>query len=231
LKLAITRPQHQSEQLLARLREIGCEAVSVPTFSIEPIEVGPLPECKITVFTSANAATGYVERYGNLTESLCIAVGPSTQRALRKLGIHAEVPTERFDSEGVLAIINDKMPKLTNIDVAIVKGEGGRPYLEQQLVQLQARVHNIVLYRRKPFKTIDLSLFDDVSAIWVSSLESFDNLSKQTHEIWHDLTKLKWLVPSNRIAEAIRSKVSNVYVADSALDQDVVSLCQEMMHD
>jgi uroporphyrinogen-III synthase len=156
--ILVTRPADQAHALLARLAELGFEAVPFPLLEtlasrIPESQLGwarRLDAVDVIVFVSANAV-----RYGlpvlrrywwPLPGSLCcLAVGPGTARVLADDGVSASVPATAT-SEGLLDL--PELREVRNRRVLIVRGQGGRELLRQQLAARGALVHYLEVYRR-----------------------------------------------------------------------------------
>jgi uroporphyrinogen-III synthase len=113
--ILVTRPREQAEAFAARLRELGAEAVSVPTIELEgPDPGGPLDGAIIeaadgafawVVFTSAAGVRAWRERataIGAPAPSTKVAVvGDTTAAALREQGIEPDLVPETFTTEAL----------------------------------------------------------------------------------------------------------------------------------
>lgn len=76
------------------------------------------------------------------------APGPGTAQALVECEIEpVQMPAERFDSEGVLALPGLAAP--LRGDFAIVGAEGGRGLIERTLTERGARIIQVLVYRRE----------------------------------------------------------------------------------
>ena len=133
------------------------------------------------------------------------AVGQSSAQALRDLGIaHVIAPTDRFDSESLLAL-----PELQNVSgwrVAILRGDGGRELLGDTLKARGAQVEYITCYRRsKPNLDADALLAAKPDAITVTSSEALGYLWQMLEEPGRTrLAVIPLFVPHERIAELAR---------------------------
>lgn len=214
LKIAVTRPRDQAAPLVQRITETGGIPLLFPLLDIAPVaddtqlreQLSRLAQFDLAIFISPNAA-----QYGiaaihstglELPSRLKIAaVGQGSARALRELGIaDIIVPTERFDSEGLLAL-----PELQDVagwNVLIFRGDGGRELLGDTLRARGATVEYAGCYRRsKPQQDIATLLSDAPDAITVTSSEALNYLVQMLKdcgsESWRD-TPL--FVPHPRIA-------------------------------
>jgi uroporphyrinogen-III synthase len=106
------------------------------------------------VFVSRNAAELALELTGGMPGAgtwpgarRLAAVGRATAAALESAGRPPDlVPTERFDSEALLALPD--LAGLAGGRVLIVRGEGGRALLGEVLSERGAEVHYAEVYRR-----------------------------------------------------------------------------------
>ncbi|HXZ48982.1 MAG TPA: uroporphyrinogen-III synthase [Usitatibacter sp.] len=159
LGVVITRPRAAAEALAAALEREGARPFVFPALEIDGTAPSPrtgealarLPGCALAIFISANA----VEHGLALARSRgawpagtrVAAVGEATARALRNSGFAAVIsPTERHDSEGLLALPELRAVKGEN--VIVFRGEGGREHLREVLETRGARVDYVECYRR-----------------------------------------------------------------------------------
>ena len=152
--VVLTRPEADSERLSRTLRAQGVDSLVMPIMTIANITASEQPavaavsDKTLFIFTSANAVRfglprlrAELDRHHGATT---IAVGSKTRDALQAEGFHALMPA-RSDSEGLLA-----MPELSGAllpDVVIVKGEGGRELLGQELKRRGAHFELVALRR------------------------------------------------------------------------------------
>jgi len=109
----------------------------------------------------------------SLPASLRIAtVGQGSAKALRELGIaNVMAPTERFDSEGLLALT--ELQNVAGWRVMIFRGDGGRELLGDTLRARGATVEYATCYQRsKPHQDASLLLDACPDAITVTSSEA-----------------------------------------------------------
>lgn len=113
--ILVTRPREQAEAFAARLRELGADAVSVPTIELEdPERGGPLDDAireaadgrfAWVVFTSAAGVRAWRRRSRGLGTSgpaaRVAAVGDTTSAALRELGIEPDLVPHSFTTEAL----------------------------------------------------------------------------------------------------------------------------------
>ena len=195
LHILVTRPEHQAQPLCQLLQDQGAVTLRFPLINIQPISnpAKPVkPHYDIIIFVSNNAVSLGIPLIQPLLGSAQIAtVGKGTARLLNDKGYPATiVPSEKFDSEGLLA-----HPQLQNLEgksVLIVRGEGGRPLLGDVLQQRGATVEYLAAYRRcLPALKTDNVLQHALKAhkldiILISSVEALDNLIALTNDEQRD---------------------------------------------
>lgn len=218
LKIIVTRPRDQAAQLARGIEQAGGNAILFPLLEISPVSdskpldelVARLGEFDLAIFISPNAVQygiAAIRAAGELPPKLKIAtVGQGSANALRELGIaNAIAPTERFDSETLLAL-----PELQNVrdwSVAIFRGNGGRELLGDTLKARGAAVEYATCYRRsKPQQDINLLLDSNADALTVTSSEALAYL----WEMLDESTRMRFadmplFVPHERIAAAARN--------------------------
>jgi uroporphyrinogen-III synthase len=186
----VTRPVHQAHNLARLISEAGGEAVRFPALAIEaPADpararevLASLRSFDLAVFVSPNAVDhGLALLGGSWPDAVPIAaVGEGSAAALHRKGVVTViVPAHGADSESLLA-----MPQLSNLRskrVLILRGEGGRELLAQELRRRGAEVTYAECYRRvqpraDPAELIGRWERGGVNAVTVTSGETLDNL-------------------------------------------------------
>jgi len=117
LKILVTRPRDQAVLLAQRIEQAGGVPLRFPLLEIAPVQdtralhkqVSRLAQFNLAVFVSPNAVKygmAAIRSAGAIPPALRIAtVGQGSAKALHKLGVaNVIAPTERFDSEGLLAL-------------------------------------------------------------------------------------------------------------------------------
>ena len=165
----------------------------MPLLVIEPLQklapeaqqaLEQLASFSHVIFVSANAVRVGMdrinERWSELPAEFSVyCVGAASADLLQSYGVSAEYPLEAMTSEGLLAL-----PGLADSDgqrVLIVKGEGGREHLQQQLQARGAAVTTLAVYRRRPYRYTDVELQQLLLeppplALLVNSGESLHNM-------------------------------------------------------
>lgn len=237
LRVLVTRPEGQADALISGLRGAGFTPVHMPMLTIEPVvplsgiqrqRLLDLDRYEHVIFVSANAARLGIDHFRDYWPQLpegqtYWAVGQSTALCLEAEGLEVSRPPSDMSSEGLLA-----MPGLADLQsqrVLIVKGEGGRKFLEEQLRQRGAKVDSLECYRRG-LATHDGEACRDLvtqpkrSLILISSGEGLERLSGLLQPREHTNLAMATLVaPSLRVAEQARKLGwKNVECADNASD-------------
>ncbi|MBI5428860.1 MAG: uroporphyrinogen-III synthase [Nitrosomonadales bacterium] len=155
-------------------------------------------------------------------------VGQGSAKALRELGITDIIaPTERFDSEGLLAL-----PELQDVagwKVMIFRGDGGRELLGDTLKARGATVEYAACYQRsKPQQDASMLLSEKPDAITVTSSEALAYLWQMLDDKARAaLRDTALFVPHPRIAELAKQQGwQRVRLTDSG-DDGLLSALQE----
>jgi len=212
----VTRPFHQAENLARLISEAEGEAVRFPALAIgpptDPARVKDLllglQTFDLAVFVSGNAVDhGLALLARTWPPAVTVAaVGEGSAAALRRHGIAtAIVPSGSADSESLLAA-----PQLKNLHgrrVLILRGEGGRELLAEQLRLRGADVTYAECYRRvrpcaDPGAIISRWERGALHAVTAMSGETLDNLQLMLGSRGQQLLRTTPLfVPHASIAE------------------------------
>ena len=190
LGVLVTRPAHQAEALCRLIEQAGGRAIRFPVLAIAPphdmtgslATVARLAHYDLAIFVSPNAVEyglDLIEAQGGLPAGLRLAVvGEGSARTLRaRLGRGPELqPTERYDSEGLLAL--PELQQVTGWRVVIFRGDGGRELLGQALRERGATVDYTEVYRRER-PAVDVAALAaqlDASAVDIVTVTSSEGL-------------------------------------------------------
>ena len=159
--IVVTRPQAQAAPLAAAISAAGGTPLVFPLLEISPAAdpqplaeaAARLAEYAVAAFVSPNAvehALPVLLAHGTWPASLLpAAVGQGTLRALAAHGVGGCIaPTERFDSEALLALPELAAERVAGRHIAIFRGDGGRELLADTLRERGASVDCITCYRR-----------------------------------------------------------------------------------
>lgn len=156
-----TRPESRRQALTAGLREQGWQVAELPLLSLVPSDLDSLKSqlselskvhCIVVVSpTAVELGMQALEKarisLSELAHVQWIAVGQGTADFLAKWQINAHIPDVET-SEGML-----QLPYLQQLPVesgiAFWRGEGGRTFMMEQLIEKGHTVLNLVLYTRQ----------------------------------------------------------------------------------
>jgi len=159
--LVITRPAHQTEILRLKLESVGAHSVLFPLIEITPPDdltlvkkqLSRLQYYDLVIFVSANAVE-QTFRYINamqlafLKTATVATTGKKTASSLEDKGVTTDFcPTQTFNSEALLALLNFKA-FCEGKKIAIIRGEGGRELLRDELLKIAKNVDYINIYQR-----------------------------------------------------------------------------------
>jgi len=237
-RVLVTRPAGAAADLLcAALRAAGyrvfhqplieLHALAQPTPAQRQILLG-LDGYQHVIFISGNAVSYGMRWMEDFWPQLptglhWYGVGAATANALARFGLAAATPGRDMSSEGLLAL-----PALCSVHgerVLLVKGEGGRDALRQELTLRGATVDELACYQRSVPRLPDGELAARlaewaIDVILISSGEGLANLRLLLSPA--ESSKLKAMgviVPSARVAKQARDTGFNqVVTADNASD-------------
>jgi uroporphyrinogen-III synthase len=156
LGVLVTRPEPQAAPLARLLEDAGARVFRLPAIEIAAsgdrpslrAALGPIDRFHWVLFVSANAVRHGAFLLDGRRDLRLAAVGPATAAALDGAGFDVSlVPDGGFDSESLLAT-----PELTNVAgarVLIVRGDGGRELLGEELRRRGADVQYAEVYARR----------------------------------------------------------------------------------
>jgi len=163
-RIVVTRARAQASGFLARLRQMGADAVEIPVIAVEPAAEQRDLDAAIarlgdqhsggswTVFTSANAVDlvwDAVERRGRDARDFAgvrlVAIGPETAAALARHGLRADLVPAEYVAEAVA----DAMlaAGVTGAHVWLPRAAMARDVLPDRLQAAGAEVEVLPLYR------------------------------------------------------------------------------------
>jgi uroporphyrinogen-III synthase len=237
----VTRPEQQAAPLCRLLESAGALTLRLPVIDILPAadasglrpEVGAIEAFDLVIFTSANAV-----RFGSALldkgrDVMLAAIGPATARALGEAGYRVAVsPRGGFDSESLL--LHPVLAHPAGRRILLIKGVNGRNLLETQLTQRGAQVVVADVYKRErashsaaTLEALEVEFAAGrIQVVTATSVEiAAGLLDIATPALRRDFDHVHWLVPGDRVAQALRERgVSGpVLRASTAEDQDLVA--------
>ncbi len=240
-RFLVTRPAAQAEHLAGLIRAAGGQAIILPMIEIAATEapaaldsaLARLEEFDFAVFVSTNAIAEVGRKLPDVWPANVVAavVGPASAEAARELGIGGVIePTERFDSEGLLA--RPELADMKNKKVVVFRGNGGRELIVEELSARGAIVEVVEAYRRLPPKVtaaeLEAALSDGCDGIIVTSSESVRNL----YQISNDHTRPQLcaaltFAPHSKVADTARDCGAGRVVLTAAGDAGIVATLEE----
>jgi uroporphyrinogen-III synthase len=235
----VTRPEQQAMSLCRMLEAQGARPTCLPVIDIEAtqpqatlsLELGAPERFDLIIFTSANAVRFGALLLGAVRALSLAAIGPATARALERAGHRVALQgADGADSEALLR--HPRLSQLKGSRVLIVKGEGGRTLLREELRRRGAEVQALEVYRRVPVRHAPAALgavqarfaAGEVQVVTATSLDIGERLLA-LQALAGELRAAAWLVPSLRVGAALQARGfgGRLIVAASAEDQDLVS--------
>jgi len=235
LNILITRPIKPARVLAGKLEHIGHTSMCQPLFDYQALADRETTQQLIKSYPNAivifisNAAVEYANQAFELSQwhsQQFIAVGSATQATLKRYDIDALIP-EMHTSEGILNL--GILASLDKKDVIIVRGDGGREHLAEQLQQRGANVHYLESYQRVWHNLTpgDVQQWQNnaINCIVVTSNALLDNLAKLIKDsagYWKN--DCLWIVASQRIANnATQLGLNHVINANGASDEAIMT--------
>lgn len=233
----ITRPDKTGRVLAQQLKSIGISAWCQPLFDYQPlsdekftrklIEKYPLA---VVIFVSV-AAVEFSHHTLDLScwqQKTIIAVGSATKAALNRSGVNSIAP-EVHTSEGLLTLNALDERNIIDQDIIIVRGDGGREHLAEQLSKRGANVHYLESYQKVwlPLTQNPVQEWKNkqINCIVVTSnalLESIIRLINTADSDWKNTCL--WIVASERIARRAKQLgLLNIVNANGANDRAIMS--------
>lgn len=162
------------------------------------------------------------------------AVGAGTAKALHEAGYMAALyPQQEWSSEGLLA-----MPEFQDIkgkSIAVVRGAGGREFLEKELQSRGAIVTSCIAYQRllpvvNAATCLQLLQEKQLNTIVAGSFESVSNLLLLLgSDCWPLLKEVPLIVMSERVKKlAAESGFRTIWVTQTASNESVIGLIEKM---
>jgi len=239
VRVLVTRPEHQAENLSRLIEERDGIAVRFPTLDIVSRDDGEIKysltnmnSFQWVVFISVNAVNFALKansgKIGRTESVRFAAVGQSTAQAMKMAGLPVDLmPEDGYNSEALLA-----MPQLQQVEgqnFLIVRGEGGREQLATTLRSRGAEVNYLEVYKRitpciDSSPVIELLTQHRLDVITVTSAEALQNLSLMLGE---NNNKLLSLIPLVVVSDRIRCIAADmgfkrIAVTDSPIDTAIL---------
>jgi uroporphyrinogen-III synthase len=157
-RILVTRAPHQASELAERLRALGADPILVPTIEIGPPQsyasldaaLAQLAAFDLITFTSANAVMALAERALHLgiapKPKRIAAVGPSTAKALKAIGLRADIIPPVFTAESLGETLR---PEASGSSILLVLADDAPTTLHDAVVAAGARVTVAAAYSNR----------------------------------------------------------------------------------
>lgn len=192
VSVVVTRAGTQAGRTAARLRELGADAIELPTVRLLPRLDEPrvgetirrLGEFDLATFTSVNGVELFFEALAEagldaraLAGLKLAAVGPATDEALRRHGLTPEFVPPRAVAESLLESLRET--DLRGRRVLIAGAAAMRPVLAEGLRESGAEVHHLALYETVPVQVEPdrLAAALDADYVTIASASAARNLA------------------------------------------------------
>ncbi len=160
--IGFTRPAERLKDSVKEAEEMGFEVLAAPSMKIitgDKEEFRKAEEyllsgkVSVSVFGSVTAVEECVKEYGDRFPELflktrIIAIGPSTDKALREAGLDSAAVPEEYSSEGIVSKLRDSVKGKT---VILMRSDSGSDVLYNGLTEAGAEVISIAAYKLEPF--------------------------------------------------------------------------------
>ena len=243
LNILVTRPGEAGVALCAMITAAGGNAFHFPVIAFaEPRDhdaflasIATVADQQWLIFISPQSVAASIPalraRWPHLPEQVKFAaVGAGTASALRAAGYIAAVyPENEWSSEGLLDL--PEFQAINGQHVMIMRGEGGREYLEKILQDRGAIVTSCLAYRRIVPDTDPAGCRDKINhrQFDVGVAGSFESVTNLKHmlgdECWPQLQTLPLIVMSERIKNlAAEIGFQTIWVTPTASQQAILDL-------
>ena len=244
LKVMITRPAHQAEDLAQRITAAGGTAYLCPLLTIQPAAdpqrlaaiLNHLDHYHLAIFVSPNAVRFGLElihAHGGLPlEMRSATVGRSSAQLFHELSGFAVdyCPETDFSSEGLLAL--PALQAVRGQRIIIIRGQSGREKLADSLRQRGAEVQYLPVYQRLPAQCDSDQLAEaikqkKIDIITLTSGEALRHLFSLVESTL--LTPMPFVVVNSRLRRLLQEQgvKGPILVASEASDAGILETLQQ----
>ena len=245
-RIVITRPAHQANSLVEGIKAAGGDVILFPTLDIlahtleqEDKElIQQINRYDIIIFISPNAVEHgltQIQAISALPSTVQLAtIGQSSAKSLfDKLGKRPDiVPADNFNSEGLLE--TKALQDVSNKNILIIRGDGGREHLRQMLQQRGATVDYLSVYQRiKPtsnYAELEQHLQNNqIAVIVITSAEGLKNLVEMvTEKMRKFLLQIPLLLINQRLVAVAKELgfKGDLFIATQASDDAIIKTLQ-----
>jgi uroporphyrinogen-III synthase len=238
VKFLLLRPQAKCHKSCENFSAAGLSAVGLGLLDTEPDQqavaqlrdkVSKLGANSKVIVTSTVAADLITQADYDWPPGMqMFAVGSGSGKILADHGFTVFVPT-LASTEGLLAL--RQLAEVKDQDVLVVKGQGGRETLLEQLKLRGARVNSWELYRRirvqKPQST-QCWQQEQIHCIIATSGELISEAFTQLPNGW--LKGMPWIVVSQRLADiAAKLGIKRIVISRDASDDSLIMCAKQVI--
>ncbi len=221
----VTRPIRQAANLINAIAAAGGRLIEFPVIEARPrdedevrSEAETLLDPDIVLFISVNAVNHGLDYAGS---ARIAAVGPATAALIQKIGRNVDILSPGgFTSEHLLAT-----PEMQDVDgkvVRIIRGNGGRELLANQLRERGATVEYLEVYSREVPEHSDAEIDElcrqwrngDIDIVTIMSVQSLVNLVNLIpRDIREVLAMTPIVAPSTRVIKEAEKRFPGIPTA------------------
>ena len=252
-RILITRPNQQADHLSSLITNYGGISVKFPTVEIQPLSrtnelterFNRIGRYDFIVFISRSAAKIAIEQFVKNIDLIkhiqLVAIGPSTAKELSSYNLKNIIfpRGNDADTEGLLNLEEMQSDNVSDKNILIIRGIGGRELLAKSLKKRGAIVDYIEIYERKlpVYEEYEINKIwhenNNPDAVVVTSNEVLNNLIVLLNNNTKKLLTIPLVAMSERIAEYARKKgfVSRISVVREKSDDGILTSLLELFED
>jgi len=229
-RVLLTRPAHKNLALAQLLAAQGFDSLSYPLITLTSLTddglADKLAQSDIVIAVSANAIVSADQQIKRWPNKCYFAVGSATAQAFLNIDVEAIAPDDPR-TEGLLALTS--LRHLSGKNILILRGNGGRETLAQQLSARGAVVTYSELYCREPVlyakNVVEQWQRQGITTIVVTSVQILQKLLELVNNGYRSwLDDILVIVPSPRVAQvANQLGVTQVITAAGADNQAILA--------
>lgn len=258
LRVLVTRPEAQQQDLLAAIAANGGSASSLPMLAIKPIEstteaaanrakIQNLDSYSAIIFVSSNAATLGAELIKTFWPQFPVdvslfAIGPGTAKTLQTSFYPLPIPKVFYSKAGSTSedlLAQNFFAENPGVHpreyrsqkILIVKGRGGREALQKGLEDKGCDVETLELYERQAvvYAPGHVANLLQQNAINVIVTNSGDTVAALSQSLAAEQCEVPVLVPSKRVAGLAKNHgFAKVIVSCGADSQSLITALAEL---
>lgn len=238
-KILICRPEPSATELSQALESMGAICQKLPMLTIEPKELSAIERQSVldldqyqhVIVVSQHAAQLALDEIDHYWPQAPVrqkwyAIGRKTAQVLTTGSLDILPPEQDLTSEALLE--KKDLKAVTGDRVLILKGEGGRDVIFDELSARGAKVDTISFYTRSKTQYTNDTLvqsLDDFNPDYIVALsgETLSNLIAQCQEQNIDLSQRSFILSSNRVANiAYEHGIKQVLIPENLMPMDIV---------